>query len=325
LFKYQKQIEKDKTHDLTTKLDDEWKEMQKVMSGLLKKNNNSNNERSKTDKEAKKDEDYDKLVQTLKFDLKAQPTDKLKSPEEIEKERIKNLKEAEIELLKRMELSDETKNPELIDSKKTKIIEINHRSVDDMDFDDFEYESARQKQRNLKVIQEEKEEMEKAEKNNKRKISEEEEEEEDEEEDEVDKVVKTEILNEVDNEEWLKYFNKISISLTNGKIKNEDFDKGIKEIIKKLNPGLNENNKQRLYVLTQHLIEFYRSNCLKPTLIDYQRLDVLSKIIFDLSTVYLKEKTGDLFHAIINEFKMESSEKQAIPNLDIVRIYFYFL
>ena len=289
--------------------------MQQVMEKLLKKNSNDL-ERPKIDKEAKKDEDYDKLVQTLKFDLKAQPTDKLKSPEEIEKERLESFKEAEIELLKRMELSCQTKNPGLNDSKKTKIIEMNHRSVDDMDFDDFEYESSRQKQRNLKAIQEEKEEMEKAER--KRKVPEEEEEDDDDDE-EREEYIKSD-KTEVDNEEWLKFFNKICNNLTNGKIKNEDFDKGIKEIKKKLNPGLNENNKHRLYVLTQHLIEFFRTNCLNQTLINHVRLDVISKLIFDLCTVYLKEKAGDLFHLIINEFKIESNKKQAMPNLDIVII-----
>ena len=283
------------------------------MNGLFKRNEIDN--KPKAEVEAKKDQDYDKLVQILKFDLKAQPTDKLKSPQELEQERLKNLKEAEEELVKRMDLINEAQKQDSNDFRKLKIIETSHRSVDDMDFNDFEYESFKQKQRNLRAIEEEKEEKEKIEKE---KIVSKDELEEEEQQAEEIKIDKTESTVVLENEEWLKYFNKICNRLSSGKIKTEDFDKSVNEIIKKLNPGLNEKNKNRLYSLTQQLIEFYKITCLNKTCIEYEKLEVISKIIFHLCTVYLKEKTGDLFHSIINDLKSDN-ERSAMPNLDIVR------
>jgi nucleolar protein 14 len=295
-------------------LDNDWKEMHKLMNGLFKKSNLSNEDDEKVPTRTKKDQDYDSLVQTLKFDLKAQPTDKLKSPEELEKDKLKALEEAEEELLKRMLLDeDDAVNVDENDFKKLKTVETTHRSADDIDFNDFEYESSIQKKRNVKRIVEERVEESKKEKMEKDNV--------------VVAVAETKDVENlvIDNEDWFKNFLKVCDELSNEKIKIEDFDKKIREIIKKLNPGLNENNKKRLYMLCQHLIEYYKGNCLKRDLIDYGILDHLSKIIFHLSTVYLKDQIGELFHGLIKEYKNEidDSDRPNMPNLDVVLTIFF--
>ena len=282
--------------DLTSKLDNEWKEMQKVMKGLFKENNSKN---EKIEITSSKDEDYDKLVQTLKYDLKAQPTDKLKSLEEIEKERLLTLREAEEQLIKRMNLKDNDLKQEPSNLKQFKIIETTHRSIDDMDFNDFTYESSKQKKRNLRVTEEENENNIEGEK----------------------KLIEQNDENTNSNEEWFKFLTKAFDELLKEKIKIEDFEKNIDEIIKKLNPGLNENNKNRLYLMSQHLIEFYKKNSLKVDSIDYKLLNCLSKIIFHISTVYLKDKIGDIFHELIKE----QIGTQVMPNMDTVITILYFI
>ena len=51
---------------------------------------------------AKKSDDYDVLVKSLQFDSKAKPQDKLKTEEELEKERVENLKQKEVFILIRI-------------------------------------------------------------------------------------------------------------------------------------------------------------------------------------------------------------------------------
>ena len=89
---------------MTEQLDKEWKEMRFLISSAIRTNKPTGAKYEEKDEadDTKEKNDYDVLVKTLQFDLKAQASDKLKTPEQIEKERLKALKDAEDDLLRRM-------------------------------------------------------------------------------------------------------------------------------------------------------------------------------------------------------------------------------
>lgn len=144
-LKYERQKERDKTLDLTEELDKEWRQIQPLINVMVNKNKIIQDQKDEEDfKNPKKPDDYDVFVKSLMFDTKAQPTDKLKTDAEVEKERSEAEAKVQKELLERMEFEvEEGENNELkteaILKPGLKKLPANHRSVDDMEFDDPDY------------------------------------------------------------------------------------------------------------------------------------------------------------------------------------------
>lgn len=92
--KYERQAEKEKSRELTEKLDAEWKNVMKLMSGSDK--------RGPEDNVPSKADDFDIAVRELKFEMKGKATDKLKSEEELAKEEKERLDKLEADRLRRM-------------------------------------------------------------------------------------------------------------------------------------------------------------------------------------------------------------------------------
>lgn len=96
-LKYERQKEKDKTLDLTEELDKQWRQIQPLINVMVNKNKEKVEELERIDlARPKKADDYDVLVRSLQFDSKAKPQDRLKTAEEIEKERLENLTKNEV-------------------------------------------------------------------------------------------------------------------------------------------------------------------------------------------------------------------------------------
>ena len=96
-IKYERQKEKDKTLDLTEELDKEWRQIQPLINVMVSKNKQKQEEIERAElARPKKADEYDVLVRSLQFDSKAKPQDKLKTEEEIENERLENLKQKEV-------------------------------------------------------------------------------------------------------------------------------------------------------------------------------------------------------------------------------------
>lgn len=119
--KAEKQKLKEATSELTEKLDTEWKDLLPLVS-KSKKTEHENEPQTKVD-------DYDKVMRELKFEARGNPSDRLKSEDEIAKIEKEKLEKLESERLERM------KGVVSGDSKK-----ITHRSADDLD-DDIVYDS----------------------------------------------------------------------------------------------------------------------------------------------------------------------------------------
>ncbi|KAG8453431.1 hypothetical protein GDO86_000163 [Hymenochirus boettgeri] len=101
LEKQERQSQKEKAMELTEKLDSDWREIQGLLSHKTPKS-----ERKKEEEKPKPDE-YDKIVRELGFEMKAQPTDRMKSEEELAKEEQERLQKLEAERLRRMQGGDE--------------------------------------------------------------------------------------------------------------------------------------------------------------------------------------------------------------------------
>ncbi|XP_043090353.1 nucleolar protein 14 [Puntigrus tetrazona] len=94
--KRERQTQKEESQELTEKLDQEWKSIQNLLA-------------HKTPKAERKDEmdkpkldQYDVMVRELGFEMKAQPSEKLKSAEELAREEKQRLQTLEADRLKRM-------------------------------------------------------------------------------------------------------------------------------------------------------------------------------------------------------------------------------
>lgn len=112
--KAEKQKIRERTIDLTEKLDSEWRDLLPIVSAT---NKDIEEEVIKT-----KADDYDIAVRELKFEAKGMPSDKLKSEEDTIKEEKEKLEALEADRLARMKgLINNTNN------------EIKHKSADDLD------------------------------------------------------------------------------------------------------------------------------------------------------------------------------------------------
>lgn len=118
--KAEKQKIREQTIELTEKLDSEWKDLLPIISKSKRTENN--------EKDSKNVDSYDKFMRELRFEATGNPTDRLKSEEEIAKEEKEKLEKLEHDRINRMKgfVEEEPK--------------IKHRSADDLD-DNFAYES----------------------------------------------------------------------------------------------------------------------------------------------------------------------------------------
>ncbi|KAM9329256.1 nucleolar protein 14 [Gastrophryne carolinensis] len=105
LEKRERQSQKEKALELTEKLDSDWKSIQSLLAHKTPKSER------KIEAEKPKPDDYDKIVRELGFEMKAQPSDRMKSEEEIAKEEQERLQKLEAERLRRMRGEDKLKKP----------------------------------------------------------------------------------------------------------------------------------------------------------------------------------------------------------------------
>ncbi|XP_051819881.1 nucleolar protein 14 [Antechinus flavipes] len=114
--KRERQIQRENALELTEKLDSDWKEIQSLLSHKTPK-------LEKKDKEEKpKPDAYDIMVRELGFEMKAQPSNRMKTEEELAKEEQARLKKLEADRLRRMLGKEDDEN-----IKKPK-----HMSADDL-------------------------------------------------------------------------------------------------------------------------------------------------------------------------------------------------
>ncbi|KAM0726823.1 Nucleolar protein 14 [Formica fusca] len=112
--KAEKQKIREQTIDLTEKLDSEWRDLLPIISASKKS--------AKDDCEPVKADAYDTAVRQLIFEARGNPSDKLKSEEEIIQEEKKRLEELEADRLARMKgFVSDTSN------------QYKHKSADDLD------------------------------------------------------------------------------------------------------------------------------------------------------------------------------------------------
>ncbi|CAJ1070677.1 nucleolar protein 14 [Xyrichtys novacula] len=95
--KRERQVQKEEAQELTEKLDQEWKSIQALMVKKTPKG-----ESSDIPEEKPKPEAYDMMVRELGFEMKAQPSEKMKTPEELAREAREKLQKLEADRLRRM-------------------------------------------------------------------------------------------------------------------------------------------------------------------------------------------------------------------------------
>nr|XP_009684460.1 PREDICTED: nucleolar protein 14 [Struthio camelus australis] len=146
--KQERQTRRESALELTEKLDNDWKEIQTLMARKTPKS-------EKKDKEEKpKPDEYDMIVRELGFEMKAKPSDRMKTEEELAKEEQARLQKLEADRLRRMRGIDEQET-----KKKTK-----HMSADDLadgfilDKDDRRLLSYKDGKMNIEKEEEEEEE-----------------------------------------------------------------------------------------------------------------------------------------------------------------------
>uniref|UniRef100_F7CL12 NOP14 nucleolar protein n=1 Tax=Ornithorhynchus anatinus TaxID=9258 RepID=F7CL12_ORNAN len=115
--KRERQARREDALELTEKLDSDWKEIQSLLSRKAPKA-----DRKEKDEEKPKPDAYDVMVRELGFEMKAQPSDRMKTEEELARQEQERLKELEADRLRRMLGRDE-------DDKRPK---PKHASADDL-------------------------------------------------------------------------------------------------------------------------------------------------------------------------------------------------
>nr|XP_015305527.2 nucleolar protein 14 isoform X2 [Macaca fascicularis] len=102
--KRERQAQREDALELTEKLDQDWKEIQTLLSHKTPKSENRDK------KEKPKPDAYDMMVRELGFEMKAQPSNRMKTEAELAKEEQERLKKLEAERLRRMLGKDEDEN-----------------------------------------------------------------------------------------------------------------------------------------------------------------------------------------------------------------------
>uniref|UniRef100_A0A673BAY2 NOP14 nucleolar protein homolog (yeast) n=1 Tax=Sphaeramia orbicularis TaxID=375764 RepID=A0A673BAY2_9TELE len=145
--KRERQVQKEEAQELTEKLDQEWKSIQ----ALMVKKTPKDQETDKPEEKPKLDQ-YDMMVRELGFEMKAQPSEKMKTPEEFAREEREKLQKLEADRLRRMlgeevEVSgpsqthmsaDDLNDGFILDKndKKTLSYQVTDRRVEESDDDD---------------------------------------------------------------------------------------------------------------------------------------------------------------------------------------------
>uniref|UniRef100_A0A8C4FFS4 NOP14 nucleolar protein n=1 Tax=Catagonus wagneri TaxID=51154 RepID=A0A8C4FFS4_9CETA len=94
--KRERQAQREDALELTEKLDQDWKEIQTLLALRRAKSE------SRSEKEKPRPDAYDVMVRELGFEMKAQPSNRLKTEEELAKEEQERLRRLEAERLRRM-------------------------------------------------------------------------------------------------------------------------------------------------------------------------------------------------------------------------------
>uniref|UniRef100_A0A4W6CJK8 NOP14 nucleolar protein homolog (yeast) n=1 Tax=Lates calcarifer TaxID=8187 RepID=A0A4W6CJK8_LATCA len=115
--KRERQVQREEAQELTEKLDQDWRSIQALM---VKKTPKA--EQATKQEEKPKLDEYDMMVRELGFEMKAQPSEKMKTPEELAREETEKLQKLEADRLRRM-MGDEVR-----DSPQSQI----HMSADDL-------------------------------------------------------------------------------------------------------------------------------------------------------------------------------------------------
>ncbi|XP_078071316.1 nucleolar protein 14 [Mustelus asterias] len=92
--KHERQVQRDKAQELTEKLDKDWKEVHSLLAHKAP--------RVEHKEEKAKAGDYDIIVRELFFDMKAQPSNRMKTKEELAREEQERLQKLETERVRRM-------------------------------------------------------------------------------------------------------------------------------------------------------------------------------------------------------------------------------
>ncbi|NXP10971.1 NOP14 protein, partial [Thinocorus orbignyianus] len=103
--KQERQSQRESALELTEKLDNDWKEIQTLIARKAPKS-----ERKDKAVEKPKPDDYDMIVRELGFEMKAKPSERMKTEEELAKEEQARLQKLEAERLRRMRGIDEQAN-----------------------------------------------------------------------------------------------------------------------------------------------------------------------------------------------------------------------
>ncbi|NWZ75844.1 NOP14 protein, partial [Poecile atricapillus] len=103
--KQERQTRRESALELTEKLDKDWKEIQTLIARKTPKS-----ERKDKEVEKPKPDEYDMIVRELGFEMKAKPSERLKTEEELAKEEQARLQKLEADRLRRMHGIDEEAN-----------------------------------------------------------------------------------------------------------------------------------------------------------------------------------------------------------------------
>ncbi|NWW53218.1 NOP14 protein, partial [Pedionomus torquatus] len=103
--KQERQSQRESALELTEKLDNDWKEIQTLFAHKAPKS-----ERKDKAVEKPKPDDYDMIVRELGFEMKAKPSERMKTEEELAKEEQARLQKLEADRLRRMHGIDEQAN-----------------------------------------------------------------------------------------------------------------------------------------------------------------------------------------------------------------------
>ncbi|NXQ63016.1 NOP14 protein, partial [Anthoscopus minutus] len=103
--KQERQTRRESALELTEKLDKDWKEIQTLIAHKTPKS-----ERKDKEVEKPKPDEYDMIVRELGFEMKAKPSERLKTEEELAKEEQARLQKLEADRLRRMRGIDEEAN-----------------------------------------------------------------------------------------------------------------------------------------------------------------------------------------------------------------------
>ncbi|XP_023781359.1 nucleolar protein 14 [Cyanistes caeruleus] len=103
--KQERQTRRESALELTEKLDKDWKEIQALIARKTPKSESKDKEAEKP-----KPDEYDMIVRELGFEMKAKPSERLKTEEELAKEEQARLQKLEADRLRRMHGIDEEAN-----------------------------------------------------------------------------------------------------------------------------------------------------------------------------------------------------------------------